>query len=168
MSEPIRRTVVKFYRAMGTGTQSSATQGSVTGRPKTVAQVRAIYGVAKSKGIDSDTLHELVCGLTRKSSIAALTYTEAERVIQRLKGRSFVPLRTLQYRRQKAGVKQLVQQTQLDLIAQLAAQRQWTNYSLTAFCLKVCKRSRPLTTDEANKVIEGLKVMNRRDGLWAA
>jgi hypothetical protein len=130
---------------------------------KTAGQVRAIFALAKERGLDHDALRELAGG-----SVRELSYTEAQRVIQRLKGQSFVPLRTLQYRRKKAGVKQMVQPSQLDLIANLASQRNWTNYSLTAFCMRQCKRARPLTTDEANKVIEALKDMNRRDGLWAA
>jgi hypothetical protein len=79
-------------------------------------------------GIHRDALGEASQAATRSMataprtvSIAALTYAEAERVIQRLKGHSFVPLRTLQYRRQKAGVATIVTQEQLEKIVQLAA-----------------------------------------------
>lgn len=145
------------------GGRGQRTATATNGRPKTTGQLRTIFAVGKERGLDHDSLREMAGG-----SLRELSYSEAEKLIQRLKGQSFVPLRTLQHRRAKAGVKVMVQQTQLDLIAQLAAQRQWTNYTLTAFCLKVCKRGRPATTNEANKIIEALKAMNRRDDLWAA
>jgi hypothetical protein len=139
-------------------------------RPKTSGQVKAIFGSAKVRGIDpGDELHDIVESVTRRTrSIADLTYAEAERVIARVKGSAFVPRRTLQYRRRKAGVKQMVQQWQLDLIVELASQRHWPSETLTQFCRRQCKRDKPLTTNEANKVIEALKAMNKREGLWAA
>jgi hypothetical protein len=154
---------------MGSANQSSQTKGSMNARMKTPDQNRAIFGAANAAGLDHDELRDLVADVTKRTrSIAALTYTEAEKVLARIKGKSFVPARTLQWRRKKAGVKQLVQQAQLDLIVELASQRNWPPSTLEGFCLKVCKRKKPLTTDEAAKVIEGLKAMNRREGLWAA
>lgn len=137
--------------------------------PKSTDQVKAIFGSAKQCGLDGEALRDVVEDVTKRTrSIAALTHAEAEKVIARLKGRSFVPRRTLQWRRKKAGVKQVVQDAQLTLIAQLASQRNWTAESLTKFCRKMIKRDRPLTTDEANKIVEALRAMNRREGLWAA
>src|SRR5436190_931638 len=86
-------------------------------RHHTTGQVRAIFGEARRCGLDNDTLHELVADVLvstggssdRIASIKTLTFAEAEAVIQKLKGKSFVPLRTLQYRRQQAGVKQVVE-----------------------------------------------------------
>lgn len=101
-------------------------------------------------------------------SIASLSYAEAERVIQRLKGRSFVPRRTLQYRRQRAGVQQLVTHDQEVKIAALASQRNWSAGTLINFCRRQCGHYPLRTTADANKVIEGLKAMNERNGLWAA
>jgi hypothetical protein len=138
-------------------------------RPKTTGQVRAIYAEAKNHGVDADALHDVVADVTRRTrSVKALTYSEAEKVIQRLKGASFVPLRTLQHRRQKAGIPQLVQPAQLTLIAELASQREWDVETTAKFCKRQCGREMPRTTVDANKVIEGLKKMNARDGLWAA
>ena len=145
-------------------------------RPKLNSQVRAIFGEAKRCGLDNDALHELVADVLRGNSptpesavsIAKLTYTEAERVIQRLKGQSFVPRRTLQYRRQKAGIQEVVQQAQLDKIAALASQREWNAQTLINFCRRQCGHYPLRTTADANKVIEGLKAMNSREGLWAA
>jgi hypothetical protein len=135
----------------------------MNGPTKRPSQVRAIFALAKERGLDHDALRDLAGG-----SIRELSYTEAQRVIQRLKGHSFVPLRTLQYRRKKAGVRQMVQASQLKLIAELASQRWSSPEPLKKLCLNVCKREKPLTTDEANKVIEALKAMNAREGLWAA
>lgn len=145
-----------------------------TARRKTPGQNRAIFGAATAAGLDIDDVRDVVESITSETrkeptrSISDLSYTEAERVLARIKGKSFVPARTLQYRRQKAGVTQMVQKSQLDLIVQLATQRNWPASTLEDFCLKVCKRRKPLTTGEANKVIEGLKKMNSREGLWAA
>lgn len=146
----------------------------MNGRKKTAGQNRAIFGAATAAGLDIDLVRDIVESITSETrkepsrSISGLSYAEAERVIARVKGKSFVPTRTLQDRRRKAGVKQLVQQSQLDLIAELASQRHWPALTLGHFCFKVCKRAKPLTTGEANKVIEALKAMNKREGLWAA
>lgn len=101
-------------------------------------------------------------------SIAKLSYAEAEMVIQRLKGNSFVPLRTLQHRRQRAGVKQIVTHDQEVKIAALASQRNWSVETLINFCKRQCGHYPLRTTVDANKVIEALKAMNERDDLWAA
>lgn len=138
-------------------------------KPKTTGQVRTIFGQGRRCGLDPEQLRDAVEDVTKRTrSIAALSYTEAEQVIARLKGREFVPRRTLQYRRQKAGIQQVVQQGQLTLIAELAAQRNWSAETLAGFCKRQCKHERPRTTGEANSVIEALKDMNRRDDLWVA
>lgn len=188
---------------MGIRNKKLKAAGSLSAPPKTTAQVRAIFGEARRRGLDNETLHELVADVLnsigsgsraqrrfgggdagsrshsaatatapcavepRTVSIAALSYTEAERVIHRLKGRSFVPRRTQQYRRAKAGVVQIVTDEQLTRIAALATQRQWSPQTLTTFCLRQC--GHPVrTTADANKVIEALKAMNERDCLWVA
>lgn len=138
-------------------------------RAKTTAQVRAIFGEGRRCGLDPEAIRDVVEDVTRRTrSVGQLTFAEAERVIQRLKGQGFVPRRTLQYRRQKAGVQQLISQEQVTLIAELASQRNWSAETLSEFCRRQCKRARPRTTSDANKVIEALKAMNRRDGLWNA
>lgn len=138
-------------------------------RQKTTGQVRAIYAEAAKRGIDQETLRDMVADVTKRTrSVKALSFTEAQRLIQRLKGNSFVPLRTLQYRRQRAGIPQLVRPEQLTLIADLASQREWDVEALAKFCKRQCKREVPRTTQDANKVIEALKAMNRREGLWSA
>lgn len=138
-------------------------------RKKTSGQNRAIFGSANAAGLDHDELRDLVADVTRRTrSIADLNYAEAEKVIQRLKGEGFVPRRTLQYRRQRAGVQQIITQEQEQLIAELASQRHWPAQTLIDFCKRQCKHYPLRTTQDANKVVEALKAMNRREGLWAA
>lgn len=145
---------------------SSKTQ---TQRPRSTSQLRAIFGEARRCGLDDEALREVVADVTHGStSISKLTFTQAESVLQRLKGKAFVPLRTLQYRRQQAGVKQVVQEGQLKLIADLASQRHWSADALINFCKRQCGHHPLRTTEDANKVIEALKSMNKREGLWAA
>jgi hypothetical protein len=178
---------------ISTSTVSGRRSSVVVVRPKTTGQVRAIFGEARRCGLDNEALHEVVASVllatqrgsgptvregvtvadgaladTRATapSIAALTYAQAERVIQRLKGRQFVPRRTLQYRRKKQGVQQIVSLDQVLLIAALATQRKWSAGSLVKFCKRQCGHHPLRTTADANKVIEALKDMNRRDGLW--
>lgn len=138
-------------------------------RSKSTAQVRAIFGEARRCGLDSDALHELVAGLVPGTgSIKSLTFTQAEAVIEKLKGSSFVPRRTLQWRRKKSGVTQVVQKSQLQLIAELASQRNWSSETTVNFCRRQAGHYPLRTTQDANKVIEALKAMNKRDNLWAA
>jgi len=140
---------------------------------KTTAQVRAIFGLARKRGFDEADLHALVEEATAtrngkggKQSIRDLNVTEADKVIVRLGGQPLAARRTVQERRRKAGVQQVVGQGQLDYIASLASQRQWGAETLQQFCLKLCKHFPLRTTRDANKVIEALKAMNKREGLW--
>jgi hypothetical protein len=140
-------------------------------QPKSTAQVRAIYGIARRSGLDDELLHDTVESVTKRTrSIAALTRLEADQVIAHLKGEAFTPTprRTVQHRRKRAGVQQVIQQGQLDLIASLASQRGWSAQTLIDFCKRQCGHHPLRTTKDANKVIEALKSMNKRDALWAS
>jgi hypothetical protein len=140
-------------------------------QPKSTVQVRAIYGIARKNGLDDELLHDVVESVTKRTrSIAALTHVEANQVIAHLKGEAYppTPRRTVQHRRKRAGVQQVIQQGQLDLIAALATQRNWSAQTLIDFCKRQCGHHPLRTTKDANKVIEALKSMNRREGLWAA
>ncbi|MBD0370304.1 MAG: DUF1018 domain-containing protein [Pyrinomonadaceae bacterium] len=140
-------------------------------QPKTTNQVRAIFGLARKNGLDEELLHDTVESVTKRTrSIAALTFREAEAIIAHLKGDSFTPTprRTVQHRRMRAGINQVVQQGQLELIASLASQRHWSAETLEKFCRRQCGHFPLRTTSDANKVIEALKSMNKREGLWAA
>ncbi len=135
---------------------------------KTGGQVKAIFAEGRKRGLDHEGVRDVVESTTRRTrSVRELTRSEADAVLQKLKANQFIPLRTLQYRRRKQGVKQLASKAQLKLIAELASQRGWTPEGLASFCKKVCGHATPRTTEEAGKVTEGLKAMNRREGLWS-
>jgi hypothetical protein len=136
---------------------------------KTTAQVRCIFGLARQRGIDQDELHQLVEETTRegerpgKTSIKLLTAPEADRVIERLGGQPLQARRTVQHHRRRAGVVQIVSPAQLDLLRDLARQRHWSDDTLAEFSRRQCGHYPPRTTAEANKVIEPLKSMIKRD-----
>jgi phage gp16-like protein len=46
--------------------------------------MRKIYALSRERGIDGETLHSLVYGLTQKESVKKLTITEAVKVIDSL------------------------------------------------------------------------------------
>jgi hypothetical protein len=144
-------------------------------RPHSPGQLRAIYAEGRRRGLDNDDLHDsILSGLAQNSiarktgSFSDLTYTEAQRAIQRLKGRDFTPLRTRQHQRQTAGINQVITDEQQQLIADLASQRNWSAQTLITFCKRQCGHYPLRTTKDANKVIEPLKAMNKRENLWAA
>lgn len=135
--------------------------------PKTNAQVRRIFGLARERGLDEQELRALVEEVTGQAHISRLNFTKADAVIVRLGGEPMAARRTIQYRRAKAGVSQVVRPAQLQLIASLASQRHWSAETLQHFCRRQCGHFPLRTTKDANKVVEALKAMNRRDGLWA-
>ncbi len=72
--------------------------------------------------------------------------------------------RTVQYHRQKFGVKRIAEPSQLDLMESLARQRGIGEDGLEKLCRRMLKGNpRPRTTSETNKIIEALKAMNARD-----
>jgi hypothetical protein len=145
---------------------------------KTNAQVRRIFGLARARGLDESELHQIVEEETKQPSIRALTSAQADKVITRLGGESSprfggygwcdpkgTSRRTVQHRRKRAGVVQVVPQPQLDLLADLAAQRSMSVEGLQSLFRRMHVHYPPRTTKEANKVIEALKAMNGRDSL---
>lgn len=135
---------------------------------KSNGQLRAIFAEGKKRGLDHDRLRDMAESITRRTrSLKELTKPEAESMLRTLKGNRFTPLRTLQHRRQREHIDQVVQPAQLKLIAELATQRGWSAETTLKFCERQCGHKRPLTTKQANSVIEALKAMNRREGLWA-
>jgi len=141
---------------------------NTSAQPKSNNQVRAIFAEGRKCGLDNDGIRDVVESVTRRTRhISEVTHAEAEAVIKRLKGDGFVSIRTLQHRRQKQGVTQVVQAGQIRLIADLASQRKWSPEALLKFCRRQCGHTRPRTTAEANTIIEALKAMNRREGLWS-
>ncbi len=141
-------------------------------QPKSTAQARAIFGLARRAGHGDEDRHAVIHQVTegRTNSVKDLTFDEANAVIKHYGGREFkpAPRRTVHWHRQQRGIKQIVSQSQLELIATLASQRGWSADALADFCRRQAKHFPLRTTADANKVIEALKCMNRREGLWAA
>lgn len=144
----------------------------MSSNPKTTGQVRAIFGLARSAGHSDEDRHAVIAAVTngRTESVKDLTFNEANLVIRHYKGRAFkpAPRRTVHHRRQQRGIKQIVSESQLELIAKLASQRNWSPVALKEFCKRQAGHFPLRTTEDANRVIEALKAMNRRGGLWAA
>ena len=143
-------------------------------KPKSTEQLRAIFGLGRKRGCGKEELEELAADVTneRVDRLSGLSFDEANAMIRRLGGDPFpgegdVSRRTLNYRRQKAGVKQLETVKHLSLIDELARLRNMTPEGLEKLCQRMLNgKRRPTTTAEGNKIVEALKAMNRRDGLY--
>lgn len=140
---------------------------------KTKAQVARIWGLARSKQMNDELLHSLVLAETNKHSIRLLSKDEADKVIVALGGEALTQARgnskrTQQARARKANVTTLINDAQRGLIAVLARKR-WgaeaAPATLEKLCLSTIKRTAPLTSIEAIKMIQALRGMNRRDGI---
>jgi hypothetical protein len=134
---------------------------------KSPSQVRCMFGLAKSLGLDNDLLHEVVETVTGKKSIKLLTVVEANRVNAHLqsKAEKQTPRRTVQHRRQRASINQVAQPAHIELMRGLARTRNMSDEGLEQLSTRIIKHYPPRTTAETNKVIEALKAMNRRDAL---
>jgi hypothetical protein len=153
------------------------------GQKITDSQRRAIFGLAKRNGLDDETIRSAVEAVTGRTvdfqhtGISDLSFSEANGVMVKLGGVPFAS-RELHRQRAKAEIKRAVRKggnpdikSQLDLIAELASQREQMRgkpEALKAFCKRCIKKDAPTTTTEATIIIEALKAMNRREGLWAA
>lgn len=153
------------------------------GQKITDSQRRAIFGLAKRNGLDDEMIRsavETVTGRTidfQHTGIADLTFSEANQLIAKLGGVPFAS-RDLHRQRKNAEIKRAVRKggnpdikSQLDLIAELASQREQMRgkpEALKSFIQRCIKKDAPTTTTEATVIIEALKAMNRREGLWHA
>lgn len=121
----------------------------------TAAQIRMIWGSAKSAGMDSDELHCLVAGLTGCDSIRHLNVKQAIRVIDRLNALAG---------KQKDIPDRATQKQQYKILA-LAREMGWTEdpARLRGFLEKRAGVSdvRFLSLKAANRVIEALKAMQK-------
>jgi hypothetical protein len=139
---------------------------------KTTEQLRAIFGLGRTKGLEKEDLEEMAAEVSngRVERLSLLSFDEANAMIVRLGGDSFtsakpVARRTENYRRQKAGIKRVESAKHLSMIDQLARLRNMSPEGLERLCQRMIKKPRPATTAEGNKIIEALKAMNRRDGI---
>lgn len=142
---------------------------------KTLAQNKAIFGLGAKMKCSHEDLQELAYDVTagRTASIAKLSFEEANGMIVRLGGRAFSPnppsRRTEQYHRQKEGVQAIATATHLDYMRRLARGRNMSDQGLGDLSSKVNKGERsPRTSKEVNRVIEAIKVMNKRDQTFGA
>ncbi len=147
-------------------------------QPKKHFQIQRLFGLAKPKaelaGMNTkEYLEELRGQITRgrTMSLSTLTFEEANFMIEVLGGTPFSLFtrskRTENYRKQVAGIKTIETDAHLKKIEDLAAQLGWDADRLRGFCQRQVKKDSPATTEDGNKVLEGLKAMNRRDGLLA-
>lgn len=139
-------------------------------KPKTTDQLRAIFGLGKKLNCEKADLEEMAADITsgRVERLSLLSFDEANAMIIRLGGEAFpvsanVPVRTANYRKQKAGIKTIETPRHLNLIDELARLRNMSPEGLERLCLRMIKKPRPVTTSEGNKIVEALKAMNRRD-----
>ncbi|MEO8649164.1 MAG: hypothetical protein ABI539_08365 [Acidobacteriota bacterium] len=139
-------------------------------QPKTHAQIKRIFGLAKPLGCSQEDLRELAADVTggRVERLSLLSYDEANAMIHRLGGEplltSRTPRRTVNYHRQQAGVQQIAQHGHTKLMHDLAAGRGISPEGLQNLCRRMLRgSSHPRTTAETNTIIEALKAMNARD-----
>ena len=147
--------------------------------PKTTKQNAAIFGLGSKRGLAHDDLRDLCSDVTkgRTDQISKISFEEANEMIHQLGGRPFPAFagsrRTQNYHRQKAGIESIVTKQHLAKM-----EKEWfakptrTAVGLREFCNRMLKDAngnpldKPRTTKECNKVIEGIKAMNRRDNIF--
>lgn len=147
-------------------------------QPKTTDQLRAIFGLAKSRGVEMDDDTKAALSLRaskdRTDRLSMLSFDEANVLIKHLggdpipqsqiaNGKSQIPRRTLNHRKQKTGVVTLASPGHLAKMDRLAADRGMSREGLERMCLRMLKTKRPRTAVAVNAVIEALKSMNKRD-----
>lgn len=137
---------------------------------KTKSQIKAIFGLARQRGLDDVELHDIVRNVTRLTSIRALSRKQADNVISALGGTPLIgspregrSQRRTQQIKKAAGSKSVATKAQLDKMHELATGRGIGADGLARLCLRMNRRDEPITTKECNRVIEALKAMNARD-----
>jgi len=141
-------------------------------QPKTNGQIRRMFGLAKPKallaGVDvHDFLSTFVHEVTRErtSSLALLTFDEANAVITRLGGDAFsrrTSKRTENYRKQQAGIKAVETTNHLSFIDELAKLNGMTPEGPAKLAARMHIPWPPQTTEQGNKIVEALKAMLKR------
>lgn len=159
-------------------------------KSKTHAQIRRMFGLGNRLGCGKNDLEELAWEVSngRVGRLSGLSFDEANAMIVRLGGNPFpnspparggvaavsadgvvgVPRRTVNYRRQKAGIPQIATTRHLNFMRDLAQKRGITEDGLERLCRRMIDKPRPRTTAETSKIIEALKAMVKRGPLPAA
>jgi hypothetical protein len=84
-------------------------------QPKSLKQNKALFGLATKRGLSHDDLRDLAAEVSggRVDHVSLVSFEEANEMIHRLGGDPFdssrTPRRTVNYRRQQAGVPQIAQ-----------------------------------------------------------
>lgn len=137
---------------------------------KTVEQNKAIFGLGSNLGMHIDDIRDLAEEITkgRTRSLKEISFQEANAMIVRMGGEAFpvspaAPRRTVNHRKQKAGVVTLPSPKALALMDRLAAERGMSAEGLERMCMRMLRTKRPRTAQGCNAVIEALKSMNKRD-----
>lgn len=145
-------------------------------KPKTNAQVRRIFGLAKQRSDAADMdvkeyLEDVIRALTddRVASVSKLSFEEANDAIRVLGGTPISGYgqskRSENYRKQKAGIKTIETDAHLTKIRDLAALRNMGDEGIAKLAERMHLPWPPNTTEQGNKLVEALKSMNQRDGL---
>jgi hypothetical protein len=141
-------------------------------KPKTHGQLQRIFGLAKPLNCGKEDLEELAFEISegRVERLSLLSFDEANAMIGHLGGEPFGELspRTVRHRRQQAGVPTIATNKQLRFLYDLADRRGISDDGLERLCRRMIQKPKPRTTADANKIIEAIKAMNRRDELSAA
>jgi len=143
---------------------------------RTKAQNSLMFGLAGKAGVSHDDLRDWTAEITngRTEHTSELYYSEAVEIIDRLQNylnpqQTQPSLRTVQYRRQQAGVEQIVTQEHLQKLNDLwFAKKDRTPSGLESLCFRMLKLNKPRTTKDCNKVIEAVKAMNKREATLGA
>lgn len=136
---------------------------------RTNAQNSLMFGLAAKAGVSHDDLRDWTAEITagRTEHTSELYYSEAVEIIDRLQklfNPDQTPRRTVNYRRQKTGVEQIVTPDHLQKMVDLwFAKKERTSSGLESLCLRVIKLEKPRTAKECSKVIEAIKAMNSRE-----
>ena len=138
---------------------------------KTTGQLKRIFGLAKPVNCSKEDLEELAFDVTdgRTDRLSKLYFDEANKMIERLGGKafhkkSFSPSRrTVNHRKQKAGIKTIVSNQHLSKMqSEWFKKKHRTQHGLEVMCQRIIKKDKPRTAQECNKVIEAIKSMNKR------
>jgi hypothetical protein len=137
-------------------------------RPKTAAQLRYIWAMARELRLDADLLHEVVEGLVGVSSLKQLTQRQAEKVISALKKQKDGATRQRRERKQRLGPKTIgITPRQAGYLKRLKESLGWTEDRLNGFVKRQTsvERWEWLKREQAVWVIQAMKEMaGRKEG----
>jgi hypothetical protein len=137
----------------------------------TTQMLRTLFGVARQYGVNSEQLHDAASLQFNKSSLKLLTAAEAGALIDGMRkaagDRPFAGPRrqamgTHGSRGRRGDTAQLVNERELQMLADAAERVGWDAARLAGFCERQIKKSAPVTMAELNRVLWALKSMERR------